>query len=118
MRCRSIRSNSRETSEAVWAGHRTGTFDGHDTVEFDGEHFSRLPNVSIDYAVMEKAANVACVRAGFDWSDIGSWQALSETLPADADGNRRRGRRCPSARATRRSTRAIGWSRRSASTTW
>jgi mannose-1-phosphate guanylyltransferase len=50
-----------------------------------------MPNLSIDYAVMEKAANVACVRAGFDWSDIGSWQALSETLPADADGNRSTG---------------------------
>jgi len=74
--------------DKLWAQHRTGTFDGCDTVEFDPEQFSKLPNLSIDYAVMEKAGNVACVRAGFDWSDIGSWQALSETLPADAEGNR------------------------------
>ncbi|MEO7761993.1 MAG: mannose-1-phosphate guanylyltransferase/mannose-6-phosphate isomerase [Casimicrobiaceae bacterium] len=77
--------------EALWPTHRSGVFDGYDTIEFDTEAFARLPNVSIDYAVMEKASNVACVRGTFDWSDIGSWSALSDTLPADADGNRQTG---------------------------
>lgn len=78
--------------DGLWTAHRDGAFDGLQTIEFDPDGFSRLPDLSLDYAVMEKAADVACVRAIFDWSDIGSWQALSEMLPADADGNRRTGR--------------------------
>lgn len=75
----------------VWRNHREGAFDALATVEFDPSRFAALPNVSIDYAVMEKAAGVACVRGTFDWSDIGSWQSYSDALPADADGNRRTG---------------------------
>ena len=77
---------------ALWRGHRTGMFDRMATVEFDPEAFAQLPNLSVDYAVMEKADNVACVRGKFDWSDIGSWQALSEVMPADHLGNRQTGR--------------------------
>jgi mannose-1-phosphate guanylyltransferase len=43
--------------------------------------------VSIDYAVMEKARNVACVRAPFDWDDVGSWLALERHLPGDLRDN-------------------------------
>ncbi len=50
-----------------------------------------MENISVDYAVMEKAERVAVVPARFDWSDIGSWQALSELVPADAEGNRVQG---------------------------
>ena len=45
---------------------------------------------------MEKAApdgEVAVVRGDFDWSDVGSWQAVSELTDADADGNRGSGER-------------------------
>lgn len=52
------------------------------------EHFKRVPDISIDYAVMEKASKVAVVPASFDWSDIGSWNALAELTAADASGNR------------------------------
>lgn len=58
------------------------------TFELDPASFAALPDISIDYAVMEHAANVAVVRAAFDWSDIGSWSALSALTPPDADGNR------------------------------
>jgi mannose-1-phosphate guanylyltransferase/mannose-6-phosphate isomerase len=50
--------------------------------------FAALKDVSIDYAVMEKHRDVAVVRADFSWNDIGSWSALGELTPADADGNR------------------------------
>lgn len=50
--------------------------------------YATLPDISIDYAVMERAGNVAVVRAAFDWSDIGTWTSLSALSPADADGNR------------------------------
>ena len=51
-------------------------------------HFARAPDVSFDYAVMEKAQKRAVVRGTFDWSDVGSWAALAELTPADAEGNR------------------------------
>ena len=54
------------------------------------EAYSRMPATSIDYGVMEPAAaaaNVACVRAIFDWSDVGSWEALHELLDGDEHGN-------------------------------
>jgi mannose-1-phosphate guanylyltransferase len=65
-------------------------------LELDAATFATAPDVSIDYAVMEKAAAngaVAVVRGDFDWSDVGSWQAVSELSDADADGNRGSGER-------------------------
>ncbi len=49
--------------------------------------FQRLPKISIDYAVMEHARNVWCVRATFEWDDVGTWTALARHHPADAEGN-------------------------------
>ena len=80
-----------QVSERLWQGHREGQFDGMNTIEFDPDLFSRLPNISIDYAVMEKADKVACIRGTFDWSDIGTWDALSAVLDPDERGNRKRG---------------------------
>jgi mannose-1-phosphate guanylyltransferase/mannose-6-phosphate isomerase len=57
------------------------------TVEFLASAFGALPEVSIDYAVMERATNVAMVPCRFSWSDIGSWKSLADALPADAHGN-------------------------------
>lgn len=58
-----------------------------DTLEAADSAYGAMPATSIDYGVMEKAANVACVRAPFDWSDVGSWAALRELLGGDPDGN-------------------------------
>jgi mannose-1-phosphate guanylyltransferase/mannose-6-phosphate isomerase len=60
-------------------------------VEFARDAFLAMPDISIDYAVMERAKNCAVVPATFDWSDIGSWKAVSELEAggeADAAGNR------------------------------
>jgi len=46
-----------------------------------------VPSISIDYAVMEKAGNVACVRGSFDWDDVGSWLALGRHNKPDRAGN-------------------------------
>ncbi|SNS23417.1 mannose-1-phosphate guanylyltransferase/mannose-1-phosphate guanylyltransferase / mannose-6-phosphate isomerase [Noviherbaspirillum humi] len=51
------------------------------------EAFEQLDNISIDYAVMEKAQNIAVVPGDFGWSDMGAWSAVADTVPADADGN-------------------------------
>lgn len=59
--------------------------------EIDPALFKAVPDISIDYAVMERSANVAVVPASFDWSDIGSWQAVAELSSPDERGNRVRG---------------------------
>ena len=53
--------------------------------------FPALPSVSIDYAVMERLDGLATVPLDSGWSDLGSWEALTEVIPADAEGNRMRG---------------------------
>ncbi|MBD8526063.1 mannose-1-phosphate guanylyltransferase/mannose-6-phosphate isomerase [Pseudoxanthomonas sp. CAU 1598] len=60
-------------------------------LKFERERFIAQPDISIDYAVMEKAAKRAVVPARFDWSDIGSWKAVSELGEPDPQGNRVRG---------------------------
>jgi mannose-1-phosphate guanylyltransferase len=50
--------------------------------------FPLCENISVDYAVLEKAENVAGIPAGeFGWNDVGSWNAVYELLPRDARGN-------------------------------
>ncbi|OGA14381.1 MAG: mannose-1-phosphate guanylyltransferase/mannose-6-phosphate isomerase [Betaproteobacteria bacterium RIFCSPLOWO2_12_FULL_63_13] len=68
------------------ASIRTGDFDY--ALEIDAATFALIESTSIDYAVMEKHDAVAVVRARFDWSDIGSWNALSGLTEADGHGNR------------------------------
>jgi mannose-1-phosphate guanylyltransferase len=53
--------------------------------------YPTLTKISMDYAVMEKAANVAVFEASFDWDDVGEWPALARHLPLDATGNITRG---------------------------
>ena len=61
--------------------------DANGQVLFDAASFGELPDISIDYAVMEKAANVALIPCAFGWSDIGSWKAVAETRETDEAGN-------------------------------
>jgi mannose-1-phosphate guanylyltransferase / mannose-6-phosphate isomerase len=79
-----------EVSSAVAAAWQA-TQRNQAPVTIDAESFARVADVSVDYAVMEKAGRVAVVPGSFDWSDIGSWQALSDLVPADAAGNRVQG---------------------------
>ncbi|MBU1187463.1 MAG: mannose-1-phosphate guanylyltransferase/mannose-6-phosphate isomerase [Gammaproteobacteria bacterium] len=60
-------------------------------LELPAAAYAALPSISIDYAVMEKAANVVVVDADLGWSDIGSWKAISELYEADDMGNHLRG---------------------------
>src|ERR1017187_8097600 len=50
--------------------------------------FPLCENISVDYAVLEKAENVAGIPAGeFGWNDVGSWNAVYELLSHDSRGN-------------------------------
>lgn len=51
------------------------------------EVYAKIQKMPIDIAFMEKTQNVACVPALFNWNDIGSWAAIRECFPLDANGN-------------------------------
>jgi len=57
--------------------------------------YKKMPSISIDYAVLEKAGaegKVLTVEADFGWSDVGSWAAVHRMMPKDAHGNAGNGR--------------------------
>ncbi|MBI5307572.1 MAG: mannose-1-phosphate guanylyltransferase/mannose-6-phosphate isomerase [Planctomycetes bacterium] len=54
-------------------------------------NYPHMPNISIDYAVMEKSDRVVTVPLDLYWNDIGSWDSLYEVLDKDADGNIKKG---------------------------
>lgn len=56
------------------------------------EVYGALPSISIDYALLERADNVAVLPATFDWNDVGHWLALRDLTTKDAAGNAGRGR--------------------------
>ncbi|MEO6798489.1 MAG: mannose-1-phosphate guanylyltransferase/mannose-6-phosphate isomerase [Rhodanobacter sp.] len=62
-----------------------------DFVRIDRDAFARVPDDSIDYAVMEKTRRAAVIPVSCGWSDIGSWSALWLAGEKDADGNLREG---------------------------
>ena len=53
----------------------------------DPEIWATVPDISIDYAVMEKADNVSVVRFEGQWSDLGSWEAVWQESKQDKSGN-------------------------------
>lgn len=55
------------------------------------QHFAALEDISIDYALMERAKNVLMVRGTFPWADVGSWSSIEPTLDKDARDNAVRG---------------------------
>ncbi len=81
------------------AGHRrccrtrpcTPRYRDLDFCRLDETAFSACPSDSIDYAVMEHTRDAAVVPADIGWNDVGSWSALWETQPKDANGNAQRG---------------------------
>ncbi len=60
----------------------------NEPVELDPERFAEVRADSIDFAMMEKAERRAVVPVSCGWSDIGSWQAISELYEGDVFGNR------------------------------
>jgi len=49
--------------------------------------FQDLPNISIDYALMEKTKNIVMVKGNFHWDDLGSWTSLERIMTKDENGN-------------------------------
>ncbi|MFN4028038.1 MAG: mannose-1-phosphate guanylyltransferase [Flavobacterium sp.] len=65
-------------------------FNSYNTTEekqFILDNYPNADNISIDYAVMEKANNVYVLPATFDWNDLGTWGSLHEKLDKDHQNN-------------------------------
>lgn len=58
-----------------------------DFTRINAVEFSKCPDDSIDYAVMEKTQSAVVIPIDCGWSDVGSWSALWEVSDKDADGN-------------------------------
>ncbi|WP_018949599.1 mannose-1-phosphate guanylyltransferase/mannose-6-phosphate isomerase [Thioalkalivibrio sp. ALMg11] len=62
-----------------------------DFLRVDPEAFAAAPNISVDYAVMERTKHAAVTPLAAGWSDIGSWSALAGVRGMDEQGNTLRG---------------------------
>ncbi len=64
---------------------------GEDPQQVVNRMFSSMPDISIDYGVLEKVAGdssgLAVIPCDIDWSDVGSWDSVHELLPKDGDNN-------------------------------
>ena len=55
--------------------------------QFITQNYADAENISIDYAILEKANNVLVLPATFDWNDLGTWGSLHEKLDKDSNNN-------------------------------
>jgi mannose-1-phosphate guanylyltransferase len=60
---------------------------------FIDKFYPTTPNISVDFALMEKAGNVYTIPSDFGWSDLGTWASLHAESPKDAHGNVLQGER-------------------------
>ncbi|MFL5013056.1 MULTISPECIES: mannose-1-phosphate guanylyltransferase/mannose-6-phosphate isomerase [Rhizobium] len=58
-----------------------------DFTRLDPDHFAKSPDISIDYAIMERTSKAAVVPSPFKWSDMGSWDAVWKSGARDGNGN-------------------------------
>lgn len=61
--------------------------DNDNIFSIDAKSFQNVRDNSIDYAVMEKSNKVSVVPCDIGWSDIGNWNAISQTIKSDDNGN-------------------------------
>jgi len=90
----SISDELEKNTPSLWAVLQVingGLSEGRALDQLLAEHYPGLEKISIDYAIIEKAANRVMVESHFDWDDVGEWTALARHYPADDDSNVSRG---------------------------
>lgn len=74
-------------------GMYSGFMEGYDALNTENEEaflkekYPHAENISVDYAILEKAQNVYVLPATFDWNDLGTWGSLYDKLPKDEQDN-------------------------------
>jgi mannose-1-phosphate guanylyltransferase / mannose-6-phosphate isomerase len=86
-----LRAHAPQVLAAAEAAYEAAARD-LDFLRLDADAFAKAPQISIDYAVMERTSRAAVLPVSFPWSDIGTWGALWEVSPQDEAGNAVRGR--------------------------
>lgn len=77
--------HQQDIHQAFWAARKSlGTPEEKRMIE---KAYSICPNISIDYAIMEKAHNVFVIPSAFGWSDLGTWASLYDNYEKDYYGN-------------------------------
>jgi len=72
----------------AWSSMKDSATDDVDMLEIPESLFAGVPNISIDYALMERSNKVAVVPSDIGWSDIGSWSAIRDLVEPDSQNNR------------------------------
>lgn len=65
----------------------TEKIDMENSTEIPFVEFDKMPNISIDYALMEKSDKLAMIKLESDWKDLGSWDAIYDVNPKDENNN-------------------------------
>jgi mannose-1-phosphate guanylyltransferase len=65
----------------------TGVYNSANEATFIEENYPKTPNISIDYAILEKSPNVYTIPADMGWSDLGTWVSLHEESAKDNELN-------------------------------
>lgn len=74
--------------EACWSEMREKSSLTDTMFEMPAKTFNAVPDISVDYALMERSARVAVVPVDIGWSDIGSWSAIRDMAEPDDENNR------------------------------
>lgn len=74
--------------ESCWAEMKASGSRTDSMLEIPTEAFGEVPDISVDYAIMERSGKVAVVPADIGWSDIGSWNAIRDLAAPDTESNR------------------------------
>lgn len=82
--------NAFQEFQPVMYDHFMQGYDVYNTTnetQFIKENYPLAENISVDYAILEKAHNVFVLPATFDWNDLGTWGSLHEKLDKDENNN-------------------------------
>jgi mannose-1-phosphate guanylyltransferase len=74
-------------AEASWQACLIQESTDDSKINIPQEKFKKFPNISIDYALMEKTKILAMIPSDLGWSDIGSWLSFSQLQKSDKEGN-------------------------------
>jgi mannose-1-phosphate guanylyltransferase len=82
---KSFKNNAEDIYDILKKGENAYNTEGEQ--KFIDTHYPTTPNISIDYAIMEKAQNVHIIPGSFGWSDLGTWGALYSESQKDDNNN-------------------------------
>jgi len=86
---RSVLSAFEKHSPEIYQIFQEGqsVYNTEEEADFISRFYPGTPNISVDFAIMEKASNVYTIPAEFGWSDLGTWASLYEECPKDPQNN-------------------------------